>query len=108
MADRAPCINPRCRRTCKNEGAEVICGKCFRSLPVAIRADHRRYWREYRKWDRRIKRTSDEAEIQRMRSVRDRYGMLIDTHWEQKIKPYFLAPEKPDGLETFFEEMGWR
>ena len=34
---RIPCINPRCRRTAdaaKFDCEEIICGKCFRSLPA--------------------------------------------------------------------------
>lgn len=106
--DRVPCINPRCRRTYKQtcEGEEVICGKCFKTLPDAVRKDHRRYWREYRKWERRILRTSDPFKIQTMVKIRDRYGAMIATHWDREIKPRFLYPEKPEGLEGFFNEMG--
>lgn len=105
---RTPCINPRCRRTFKADdgGGEVVCGKCFRTLPAEIRNEHRRCWREYRKWDRRIKRTSDEIKIQRMRDIRDRFGFLIDRHWEREIKPFFLSPEKPEGIDAFLEEIG--
>ncbi|MGS1095821.1 hypothetical protein ACVCNR_14685 [Aquamicrobium terrae] len=105
---RTSCINPRCNRTYKqeHEGQEVICGKCFRSLPDAVRTNHRRYWREYRKWDRRIKRTRDELKILHMRVIRDRFGTMIDCHWDAEIKPYFLSPEKPEGLDAFLEEVG--
>lgn len=105
---RTPCINPRCRRTFKSDdcGSEVVCGKCFRTLPAAVRAAHRGYWREYRKWDRRIKRTGDMLKAQRMHDIRDRFGALISRHWDHAIKPYFLAPEKPEGLDAFLEEVG--
>lgn len=110
MSDRTPCINPRCRRTFKQEqeGEEVICGKCLRALPSEIRNDHRRYWREYRKWDRRIKRTADVLKAQRMHVVRDRFGDMIGKHWDAEIKTYFQASEKPAGIEAFLEEAGLR
>lgn len=104
-AGRTPCINPRCRHTFKDEGTETICGKCFRALPEVVRKEHRGYWREIRKWDRRIGRTSDELKIARMRAIRDTLSMRLGLHWDAKIKPPLLAPEKPEGLGTFLEEM---
>jgi len=105
---RTPCINPRCRRTFKADdaGSEVVCGKCFRTLPAAVRAAHRGYWCEYRKWDRRIARTGDELRIARMRDIRNRLSARLNTHWVAVIKPFFLAPEKPEGLDAFLEEVG--
>ena len=107
MSDRIPCINPRCRRTFKKEhDGEVICGKCFRTLPEAVRKEHRGYWREIRKWDRRIARNGDELKIARMRGIRDRYSRLLNRHWGAEIKARFLAPDKPEGLDAFLEEFG--
>lgn len=83
----------------------MICGKCFRTLPEAVRKEHHDYWREIRKWDRRIKRTGDELKIVRMRAVRDTLSMRLNLHWDAKIKPFFLAPEKPEGLDAFLEEI---
>jgi hypothetical protein len=103
---RIPCINPRCRRTFKDEGTEVVCGKCFRTLPEALRVEFRRCWREHRNWERRAVRTSDEIEAQRKRAVSERFGRLIHRLWEDQIKPFFTAPEKPAGLDVFLEEMG--
>lgn len=105
---RTPCINPRCRRTFKADdgGGEVVCGKCFRMVPEAVRKEHRGYWREIRKWDRRIKRTGDELKITRMRAVRDTLSMRLNLHWDAKIKAFFLTPDKPEGLDAFLEEVG--
>lgn len=107
-AGRTPCINPRCRRTFKADdcGSEVVCGKCFRMLPQAVRKGHRGYWREIRKWERRIARTGDELKIVRMRAIRDRIAVNLGLHWDTFIKPFFLAPEKPEGLDAFLEEVG--
>lgn len=105
---RTPCINPRCRRTGAADEfpGEMICGECFRTLPEAVRAEHRRYWREIRKWDRRITRTSDELKIERMRGVRNRLSWRLGAHWDREIKSRFLAPERPAGLDRFLEEIG--
>ncbi|MBE1208170.1 hypothetical protein [Aminobacter carboxidus] len=109
MSERIPCINPRCRRTFADDGksSEIICGKCFRTLPEATRKQHRRYWRKIHKWERRITRTGDELNIFRMRAVRDTLSMRLNMHWDTCIKPFFLAPEKPAGLDAFFEEVGF-
>lgn len=110
VSDRIPCINPRCRRTFKADdgNSEVVCGKCFRTLPEAVRKEHRGYWREIRKWDRRILRTADELKIARMRPIRKRFSDQLNRHWDTVIKPFFLAPEKPEGLDSFLEEAGFQ
>lgn len=106
--DRTPCINPVCRRTFKreHENEEIICGKCFRALPEATRKEHRGYWHEIRKWDRRIVRTSDDLKLIRMREIRDHISAKLNRHWDADIKARFLTPEKPAGLDTFLEELG--
>ncbi|MBB3705782.1 hypothetical protein [Aminobacter aminovorans] len=108
MSDRIPCINPRCRRTAADDGesGEIICGKCFRTLPAATRQEHRRLWRELRKWERRITRSGDDLKANRMRRVRDRLSDQLNMHWDTCIKTQFLAPEKPAGLDAFLEEVG--
>lgn len=106
--DRIPCINPRCGRTFKSEPGtgEMICGKCFRGLPAVVRSEHRRYWREIRKWDRRIARTADGLKIARMHPIRDRYSHLLNLHWDIQIKARFVSSERPEGLDAFLEEVG--
>jgi hypothetical protein len=107
MSDRTPCINPRCRRTFKPEGStEFICGKCFKLLPEATRKGHRAFWRDLRKWDKRILRTSDDLKIVRMRAIRDRIAFNLGTHWDIYIKHYYQQPGKPEGLDAFLEEVG--
>lgn len=110
MADRIPCINPRCRRTFANDGrsGEIVCNKCFRCLPAAVRQEHRRLWRELKKWERRLTRASDDIQANRIRRVCYRLSTQINRQWNSDIKPEFIAPEKPAGLEGFFEEVGLR
>lgn len=107
--DRTPCINPRCKRTFKRTAGheEVICGRCFRALPAAVRSEHRGYWREIRKWERRIAQSSDVLKIASMRSVSDTLSMRLGLHWDTHIKAPLIAPEKPEGLDAFLEEVGF-
>ncbi len=108
MTGRTPCINPRCSRTEPSDKfpGEMICGKCFRCLPVEARAEHRGRWREIRKWRKRITRTSDEFKIAKMQSILARLEWRLGLHWDREIKPRMLAPEKPEGLDAFMEEVG--
>jgi len=105
---RTPCINPRCKRTGPADEfpGEMICGKCFRTLPEAVRKEHRGYWREIRKWERRIARTGDELKITKMHSIRNRLEWRLGLHWDREIKPRMLEPEMPEGLDAFLEEIG--
>lgn len=105
---RTPCINPRCKRTGPADEfpGEMICGKCFRTLPEAVRKEHRGYWREIRKWERRITRTSDELRIAKMRKIISRLSWRLGLHWDREIKPRMIAPERPEGLDAFLEEIG--
>ncbi len=107
-AGRTPCINPRCRRTAPADQhpGEMICGQCFRKLPADVRAKHRGFWREMRKWDRRILRTADELKRERMRDIRSKIAWRLALHWDREIKAPLLSPEKPAGLESFLEEAG--
>jgi hypothetical protein len=109
MADRIPCINPNCLRTADaskyQEGVEIICGKCFRALPDELRKAHQRFWREMRKWDRRIARTSDEIKLQQMHDIRDKWAHRIHANWKI-IKSYFTDQPAPAGIENFMKEIG--
>lgn len=108
IGGRTPCINPRCKRTGPEDKfpGEMICGKCFRMLPEAVRQGHRGYWREIRKWEKRIARTGDELKITKMHSIRNRLVWRLVLHWDREIKPRMLAPEMPEGLDAFLEEVG--
>lgn len=102
---RIRCINPRCRRTFKDDGGEVICGTCFKMLPAELRNEHRRYWRELRKWRKRITRTSDELKIARMHRIADRWSSLIHANW-RRIRAHVITPDRPEGLDPILEELG--
>jgi hypothetical protein len=109
VSDRIPCINPRCRRTAPverhGEGAEIICAKCFKALPQDLRTDHRRCWREIRKWRKRATRSSNPIKAARMRDIVDRWAGRLDLNWS-RIRAAVIEPEKPEGLDAFFDEIG--
>ncbi|RWM29460.1 hypothetical protein [Mesorhizobium sp.] len=108
-ASRIPCINPRCRRTAAQEkfpnSKEIICGKCFRALPLAFRQEHRRCWREINKWEKRILRTGDPLKAQRMRGICNGWTDRLNARWDE-MRQSIANPDKSEGLETFLEEIG--
>lgn len=108
MSGRTPCINPSCKRTAPADKfpEEMICGKCFRKLPEPIKNDFRFAWRQYRRWERRISRTSDELKLQKMHSIIGMWGRRIDAVWET-IKATIANPEQPEGLDVFLKDMGF-
>lgn len=109
MSGRIACITPNCRRTAPaekyEEGTEIICGKCFRNLPQHLRADHRRFWKEIRKWRRRVTKTADELKLQRMHGIEEMWCKRLNENWEA-IRSAVANPEKPEGLEAILEELG--
>lgn len=104
---RTPCINPRCRRTADATKFpdEMICGTCFRALPLPLRAEFRLAWREYRKWNKRYFRTSDEIKKARIGDIVGRWAFRIDSAWIN-IRNEVIKPEKPAGIDAFLKEAG--
>lgn len=110
-ADRIPCLNPRCRRTAPRarypDCEEIICGKCYRTLP----RDVRERLRTLERYERRICRLTQRRLAAGTLSPDDaaRIGERImgqlAQQWEE-IKRRFLAPDQPAGLENFLAEMG--
>lgn len=105
---RTRCINSCCKRTAPAEKfpGEMICGGCFRSLPLQTRQEHQRFWREIRKWERRIKRAVDEHKRAQMTAIRNQWHDRLCNHWDLKIKAFINSTEKPEGLDAFLEELG--
>jgi hypothetical protein len=109
-ANRIPCINPRCRRTAdgaKFEGDEIICGKCFRALPSEFRNKHRSLRRHEKKMLRLIAKriVARSIEPAQVDELRDRMQARFDANWD-RIKRYFVTPERPVGIEGFLAEVG--
>lgn len=117
MTERTPCLNPRCRRTFKQEyeGETVVCRKCWMLLPSSWRARDK----QMRKRMRLINRMSEKGVQYRRRGRKHgapgkgdpqaytmgaKFDRLWQAHWD-RIRTYFLAPEKPEGLDAFMEEM---
>jgi hypothetical protein len=110
MSERIPCINPSCRRTAAADkygaDAEIVCGKCFRTLPKQVadryRSVRRRGKAMVRKAERRIAKGEPEAKFY---AVFDRMDHHYAVSWAA-IKSYFTAPPAPAGLENFLKENG--
>jgi len=107
---RTPCVNPRCRRTAdaaKFGGEEIICGKCFRALPVDIRSQYRSLRRREKTMLRLISKrvSAHRIDLARVDQLRDRMQARFGANWD-RIKSYFVTPENPVGLEGFLAEVG--
>lgn len=108
-ADRIPCINPRCRRTAAQDkfpdSDEIICGKCFATLPQSLRRRHKTYWRRVGQTKRLIAKATTPGrldQIARIDEINQRLGYNV---W-RAMRAFFEPIEKPAGLDTFLEEMG--
>ncbi len=115
---RTPCLNPRCRRTFKqeHEGETVVCRKCWMLLPAAWRARDKQLRRRMRLIDRMSEKGTAYPRRGRKHGQPDRgapqaytmgmkVGRLWDRHWD-RIRAFFLASDKPEGLDAFLEEVG--
>ncbi|MGX9145866.1 hypothetical protein [Mesorhizobium sp. 128a] len=110
MADRIRCINALCRRTSQADGSgEMICGKCFRALPVSVKRRDRQCRKRInglkRKIERLLAKSDGRADISRLDRLHDAALRLFYRNWE-RMRAYFQTPDKPAGLETFLEEIG--
>lgn len=107
MTGRIPCINPSCRRTAPAEkfpGQEIVCGKCWKLLPKAMTERYR----QLRRARRRLERLARNR-VRKGGTVPETFGATLDRALQRnwgEIHNYFVAPEKPVGLDTFLEEMG--
>lgn len=109
---RLPCINKTCKRTGaqdKHPGStEIICAKCFRSMPTLMRARHKQLWKRSDKLDRLTeKHREDPAMMARI----NRNYELLESVWQSSYRDmwcYFNQQRKPEGLDNFLEEMGMK
>ena len=111
MTDRIPCINPNCRRTAAKakyrDGTEIVCGKCWRTLPTRLRDDYKALRRKLRKMERHVMKRQAEHSIQPERAawLLDLAAARCDGNWRE-IRSFFLKPKAPAGLESFLDEVG--
>lgn len=108
--DRIPCINPKCRRTAPADkvepGTEIVCGKCWRTLPKHVARRYRALARLSKRIERLVrKEPALTARVVRLAGLARRVEKLQAKNWAA-IRACFIAPEKPEGLDAFLEEMG--
>ncbi len=107
---RIPCVNPRCRRTAPADRfgtVEFVCGKCWRTVPPALRKRYRTLNRRQRRVLARIERriargTIALATVDRIRAT---FEHARHENWSA-IGGHFLAPARPIGLDGFLQELG--
>lgn len=108
-SDRIPCVNPRCRRTAPANkyapGTQIICGKCFRALPLALKERRRQLEHRLRSVRRTVARkfvgAIDSGSSRAVRSVE----VQLNRQWDE-MKQYLCAPARPVGLDGFLQEVG--
>ncbi len=109
MADRIPCINRRCRRTGNPDKMpdtkEIICGKCWKMLPKARRDRHKQLWRRERKLNRLAEKHAGTRKIIKIGRMQRRNREAFLREYDAVFR-FFNAPERPEGLESFLEEVG--
>lgn len=112
--DRNPCLNPRCGRTFKrepgeSEGCEVVCGKCWKTVPLHLRQRYKALRRRYRRIERLLRKKRAPVGMRQPEKqawlVRRMLDRQIDGNWSL-IRASILAAEQPQGLEQFLEENG--
>lgn len=101
---RTNCFNPPCRRTFKyqegDETREVVCGKCWKLLPQALRQEYKHLKARRLKITRRLRKKGVEnVELPHLRARQE-------ANW-RAIHDFYAAPQKPAGLDTFLEEIGF-
>lgn len=106
---RTPCINPGCRRTAPAEDGVtgVVCGKCWRKLPQALRDEYSTLNRRERRMLKRVDRRVAAGTISR-ETIMQLQAMFEKRHasiWS-RIQNYFVTPEQPIGLDGFLKEVG--
>ncbi|RWH31598.1 hypothetical protein [Mesorhizobium sp.] len=118
MDDRTPCLNPSCRRTFKREHEDetIVCGKCWKLLPMPVRQRYKQLRRRMKLIKRMDAKGPDFRRRGRKHGAPDRgapqaftmgakFDRLWDRHWDW-IRAFYLTPEKPAGLDSFLEEIG--
>lgn len=104
-AGRVYCLNPKCG--CTGDAAksdELVCGKCWKLIPRDLTAAYRDLHALKRKLDRRRRKRAGEIVAVPLAAIG--IDRRIAANWSA-IRAFWLAPAKPEGLDTFLDEMGW-
>lgn len=92
----------------KHENATtIVCGKCWRALPLRLRMRDRQLRSRQRRLFRLIEKRAARGTIDvvRINRLEDTYKLAFWHNW-QRIRRYFREPERPIGLEGFLQEVG--
>lgn len=106
---RIACVNPACRRTAADagDGAAIICGKCWKLLPPAVRNRYLQLKRRERRLLKLIDKRARHGAIDRasIGAIEHRITLQMAENW-QLMRDCFHRPDKPVGLDGFLKEMG--
>ena len=107
---RLACVNPSCNRTASAEKfgeADIICAKCWKLLPQALRNRYRQLRSRETRLLKLIGRRLMHHDIapEEIIRIEHRQAALCAENW-QLMRDYFRHGDKPVGLEGFLQEMG--
>lgn len=108
--DRIPCINAACRRTAAADkffGQEIVCAKCWKTLPSALKRRHAQTKARCRALRTKLQRRHAEGKIATERADRiwEATNLQRIAAWE-RVRAYLNNPPAPSGLENFLKEIG--
>ena len=109
-ADRIPCINLCCRRTAsaeKHPNEEIVCAKCWPTVPKDLRRRHTQTKARCRKLLTKLQRRHALGTIstEQANQIWDLANRQRIEAWE-RIRQYLNNPPAPAGLENFLKEIG--
>lgn len=109
MNDRIPCLNPRCgctfaRKPEHTEDSEICCRKCWKLVPKRLTDRYRALRSRDRKCVRLLKKTRRVDAMVHSNRMHRLLAELMRRNWAD-IHNFFHAPEKPEGLDNFIEEI---
>ncbi len=111
---RIPCCNPRCRRTAAYSETmnsdEIVCAKCWKTLPPAQTERYRDLRQRYKRIARSMAKRERNGNLPNFRksvSIYDHLDALVERNWRD-MKASFQQSVKPEGIDKFMEEAGLR
>jgi hypothetical protein len=109
--DRIPCLTPGCRRTAPADkwplGTQIVCAKCWPSVPPRMRARYVQLRKRRRTLQRLVQKHETSAMVpERMQAALATLDHLQQRNWREIYEAVTGRDDMPTGLESFMDEMG--
>lgn len=108
--DRIPCVNLSCRRTAASDkfpDQEIVCAKCWPTVPKALRRRHSQTKARCKKLLTKLNNRYRQGQIsaERADKIWDAANEQRVAAWT-RIKDYLNHSPAPHGIEEFLKENG--